>query len=601
MAIALFPLNEGETLESNFLRYAKYMNLNSTSGLWRRLFGYQCRTSTRLPYGFSHLALQTRDSWGLEANQIIERATEFNYVAMMAAPEVRANMQTTMQRAWDPSGLKLTFPVKAGFDIGLRYCDECLSDWYRAGTAPYLKISHQLPGVYYCEIHLRLLKMGRFSRIGFDQEFEARRRRQKDNSPVLVEVRECEEEAIKGVSVRSAQQLACGNGRAKTDYVGRVRDAGYITPCGRLRTTELIRDWLAFFGPRYCRLTAIHEFGILRWWKFVSTDSITLAFPHPFIFIAAEVLFSAQGKFIAVPSPGTLLQVPTAKQPRIPKCRGSLHRTSDSVKALTRVGRSERWVAQCSCGIGYRASADAALRGESMVPYAYGNRYRAYFHSLIAKGYTRKRAAREVGVADKTVANWIRAEALEGKSKKVRLARIPRCEIEALRQKWKQLVRDAPPARRITSAYLIGREIWKKLAIHDHAWLVAFNQTHRSSNHANIRPKNNPGEEDIVRLHEIRDKQLSVEPPIWVNHICIIRAASLRNKVKKNKDWSKLLAGLAESRSEYFERVLAWVGRFSPSERPCNSTEFSTLTHLSWRVLTEQQRTRARSLFHTRG
>ncbi|REG49105.1 TniQ protein [Paraburkholderia sp. BL6669N2] len=584
MAISLFPLNEGETLESNFSRYACYMNLKSTSSLWRRLFGHQCRSGTRLPCGISNLVLQTRDYWGLKADQIIEMATEFNYIAMMVSPEIRARMRETMRNPREAGALRLAFPFKSRCDVGVRYCDACLSDWRRAGVAPYLKISHQLPGSYYCEIHLRLLKAGSFSPV----------------STALMEITAAEEKAIKKISIDNAQQLASGSNRERAHYVRLVHDAGYITPDGRLRSTELIRDWLAFFGPAYCRLTAIHESKILWWWKFVSTDSIKLTFPHPFIFLAADVLFEAHGKFAGPHLPTRSQSMPAANQPTMPECSGLLHRDSDSFGAATRVRRSGRWIVKCTCGISYKTSPDASVCGERMVPYAYGDRYREHLHGLLAAGCTRLGAAREIGIGESTAANWIRAKVFARMPEKARAKKISRSEIEALRRKWQKLVRDAPPDRRISSAYLAGTTIWNALAFHDHAWLMGFNHAHRSPNRSRVPPKNNPCENDIVRLHEIRDEQLRVEPPVRISGSGILRAADLREAVRSNKKWSSLLQELAESRSAYFERVLEWLGRVAPSDRPRNIAEFATLTHLSWHALTGQQRTRVRGCFRVR-
>ncbi|MPW24005.1 hypothetical protein GCT13_46935 [Paraburkholderia sp. CNPSo 3157] len=83
MAIALLPLKEGETLGSNFGRYAELMGLKSTWRLRRSLFGCDSEPGSRLPIAIDHLAEQARDYWNLRAEDIIKEHTEFRYATMM--------------------------------------------------------------------------------------------------------------------------------------------------------------------------------------------------------------------------------------------------------------------------------------------------------------------------------------------------------------------------------------------------------------------------------------------------------------------------------------------------------------------------------------
>lgn len=86
MAVALFPLCEGETLGSNFGRYAEFLGLKSTARLRVHLFGYVGKPSAKLPSSISRLAEQARDYWNVSGEYIVKNHTEFWYATRVVSP-----------------------------------------------------------------------------------------------------------------------------------------------------------------------------------------------------------------------------------------------------------------------------------------------------------------------------------------------------------------------------------------------------------------------------------------------------------------------------------------------------------------------------------
>ena len=134
MAIALFPLLDGETIGSNIGRYGEFIKAETTLPLRRRLFGYACKPDTKLPSGLNHLAEQARDYWNLDATAIIKGNTEFYYVTATVSAKQRESMLSDM----------LEHPVARCFRrsasgwigervIKFRYCEDCLREWQANG------------------------------------------------------------------------------------------------------------------------------------------------------------------------------------------------------------------------------------------------------------------------------------------------------------------------------------------------------------------------------------------------------------------------------------------------------------------------------------
>jgi hypothetical protein len=273
MAISLLPLNDGETLGSNFARYAEVIGLPSTRILRHRLFGYLCTTETQLPTNMSYLAAQTRDYWNLKAEQIVKGNTEFPYVTMLMSPTARSKLLATML---SPSrvGVRRSIGERAP---RLRYCDECLAEWRSAGVTPFWKINHQLPGVYYCDVHLTVLKVaGRPASASSDFTLESLRL--KSDSAVAQNATASEAKAIKDMAIRSVRQQVGRTTSERARYRQLLQDAAFA----RLVSAD---DLLLYFGQEYCCLTGVHQQKVIERWH-SSTRSYEKTFVHPFMFLA---------------------------------------------------------------------------------------------------------------------------------------------------------------------------------------------------------------------------------------------------------------------------------------------------------------------------
>ncbi|MFM0471099.1 hypothetical protein [Paraburkholderia strydomiana] len=136
-----------------------------------------------------------------------------------------------------------------------------------------------------------------------------------------------------------------------------------------------------------------------------------------------------------------------------------------------------------------------------------------------------KFSAQEIGISKSTALPWNRKKALLEFSESASTKRLSRREIMMLRQKWQKSVWDAPPQRRITSACLKGRAIWKKLNRHDHLWLLEFNRHHRASAiSGSIASKHQLTEARTASLYQTYDELMHAEPPIHVTCSLLVRS-----------------------------------------------------------------------------
>jgi hypothetical protein len=472
-----------------------------------------------------------------------------------------------------------------------------LADCHRAGIAPYWKLCHQLPGSYFCDIHFSPLKAAGESLTSAELDATLRRLMRMHDSSVLPNVTAAEAKAIKNVTYKNARQLADGATRELSHYLDLVRKAGFLMPDGRLRMAALVAEWLAFFGPAYCYLTDLCEQRIIGWWNLVSRGATKVALPTPFMFVAAESLLESivLGQATHLPLiPQSPVDILLSK---LQTCTGYLHRDSDSYDVARRVGRSQKWEVSCSCGITYRASASSQDVEATIRPVTHGERYKDCFHELlVAKGNVRS-VARELGISRRVATAWKKAK-ISSESAKQQKKQLGRVEVAVLRRKWRKLVQDAsPPERRVTVARLAGTQIYDRLVLHDHEWLLSFNRSHSSRVGRTYSSKNELTEARLRCVHRAYAELIQAVPPVRVTGSAILEQVGFRFSVRDNKRWSELLCRLVESRATYFERVLSWFRELPTSEMPRNSGEFERLMRCSWAKLTDEQKSQFRTYF----
>ncbi|WP_080400427.1 TniQ family protein [Burkholderia ubonensis] len=290
MAIALFPLSEGETIGSNIGRYAESVGIESTIELRRRLFGYLCGPTTRLPAGVAHLAEQARDYWCMSVESIIKEHTEYLYATAFAPQQMKEMIFQEMLRLPTGRGSLRFTGYKATEKIAnLRYCEECLAEWRGESQAPYWRICHQLPGVYACTIHSTILKMAkkRYSIRSMDPT--VKNLMDETDEFIVRSASFSEMRAVVDIAKRSAERRSVTDGaELSRRYRDFLKNAGLVGDDGRVKRATLLSEWKAYFGAEYCRLTGMNDQRIENWLcrgtGFMRYGKIR----HPFIFLAAE-------------------------------------------------------------------------------------------------------------------------------------------------------------------------------------------------------------------------------------------------------------------------------------------------------------------------
>jgi hypothetical protein len=368
MAIALFPICEGESIGSNLGRYADFIGLRSTSKLRRKIFGHACKPDTKLPSGILHLAEDTCDYWGLPH-------TEFNYATLTLSEPQKMQMFANMLS--QPTG-RCSRRSACGWlgerDSCLRYCDHCLSEWRRRGVCPYWILCHQLPGVYVCHFHSTFLKRARKPMSGDVTEPTLMMSRSNDDEKILMHTSMEHKVAIDDVASRSAGYMK-GDNRlpSSTSFRSLLRDAGLVRSSGQTDHRGLMESMLKHFGVEYCLLSGLNWQKVAVWSRNISDLTRTCDPSHAFMFIAAESL---------------LLRRSASPQSFVPSIRKDIY-----------------------C------------------------RVKAQFSQR---------------------------------------------EIEAFRARWHSIVQSARPDKRITSAYRVDSKLYRILSRHDHAWLMAYNQSNKT-------------------------------------------------------------------------------------------------------------------------
>ncbi|WP_080422710.1 TniQ family protein [Burkholderia ubonensis] len=304
MAIALFPLSEGETIGSNIGRYAEFVGIEFTIELRRRLFGYLCGSTTRLPAGIAHLAEQTRDYWVMSVEAIIKEHTEYLYATAFAPQQMREMIFQDMLRLPTGKGSPRFTGYKSAENIeNFRYCEECLAEWREKGQTPYWRICHQLPGVCACIMHSTILKIAKkkHSRRSVDPTVKGLI----DDADEFI-VRNAsfsEMRAVEDIAKRSAERrLVTDGAELSRRYSDLLKSAGLVGNDGRTKRATLISEWKAYFGAEYCRLTGMNDQRIENW-LYRGTGFLRYGkIRHPFIFLAAESvlehLIASRGSYV---------------------------------------------------------------------------------------------------------------------------------------------------------------------------------------------------------------------------------------------------------------------------------------------------------------
>jgi hypothetical protein len=599
MATALFPLSDGETLGSNFGRYADYMGLEATIVLRKRLFNYSCAPGTRLPSGIAYLAEQTRDYWNMEGEAIVKSHTEFNYATMMAPQSLRERILQKMmsQPTSGVSPLRM-FRLKGERVVPFRYCDECLAGWRSRRMVPYWRLDHQLSGVYYCDEHSRVLKETK-QKVS-ERILDATHRRFAHASDELVlqhTASSVEKSAIRDVAQRSVQQRSGHRAeQTRQHYRDLLREAGFTRQNEAMKHDTLITAWSAYFGSEYCHLTGMNAEKISGWASSFAKHADVRACPHPFMYLAAESFLEhcseLPGTFLpmernnVVGCPGDWELVAPEFKP--PSCNGALHGNADAISFAGFLRKSGGWRLVCSCGISYRAMVPSKTGSLRLTPFSYSTKYHQRFDMLIEHGSRIADAARKMRIPISTAVAWRRRRTCS--NSKTASAK----EIRTLRAQWRCLVNSASSVNRIASAQQEGPDVYGALHRDDHAWLIAFNRKHRSWRPRGSYRSNGP------KLNEIRESWVALmdaDPPIRATRAAILERAGVSREVYiASASCLAALAELVETRQAYLERVISWLTKLTARRSLSDCEGAIRLAGLLPRSFTREQRDQIKKL-----
>ncbi|NVH75734.1 hypothetical protein FSB08_25130 [Paraburkholderia sp. JPY432] len=487
MAIALFPLLDGETIGSNIARYGEFIGANTTLPLRRRLFGYPCKPDTRLPSGMNHLAEEARHYWNVGAKEIIRGHTEFYYATATVSEKERQTMLSDMLA--QPGG-RCSRRSACGWTgecvSRLRYCEECLSEWDSKVIPFYWMVDHQLPGVYSCHAHSSMLKLAKRGGLDDLTDMTVVSVKGSDDEKILAPVSPSERWAIEDVAKRSARYRASSDAiPSATAYRALIRDAGFVWPNGRVDTRSFVSSLLAYFGQEYWKLSGLNWQKMTVWLRNIIDARGPHEPSHPFMFIAAESLLNRR-----CTSPGSF--VPTTHnraidlgnqspggagdtvEPGLSEllCIGLLHRSDDAWKEQVREGSG--WKLVCSCGLSYQASNVVQCSRTQLSVVAFGAKYQNLLRTMLTNGVSIETVSRELHIAEATLSQWARGAGCE------KGMALSTAEIQHLRDRWCSLVKNARPDKRITSAYRVDSRLYRTLRRYDREWFMAFNLANRT-------------------------------------------------------------------------------------------------------------------------
>lgn len=569
MSVALFPLRDNETLESNFGRYAEFFGLKSTKWLRGQLFGYVGKPGIKLPNSISRLAEEARDYWRMSAEDVVKNHTEYLYATKIVSPSMREEILRNMLRPPErgSSGRLSAYGQRSERVPGLRYCEECLAQWRDKRVGAYWKLNHQLPGVFYCDEHKVALKVVDQNRVNYDFGVTVGRCAGALDRVIIQPASQSEVSAVMDIARLSVDGRRFGESISlPRKYRDMLRKSGFLRLDSKVNRGALVSECLAYFGSEYCYLAGINARRVLDWLGNIEARASVDKFFHPFMYIAAESFLENRilslGSFVPARRRKLIPVKCGSVNPScldLPPCGGVLHQDGDFYEVSWYLIRSGGWKVVCSCGISYRVlGVGEAAR---MTPFAYGARYRMKFSELLKQGWSRKKAATELHLSKTTGSSWAR------KSKPKRRDPMSMAEIRKSRTEWRSLVDGAPRTMRITSARRANPGLYEMLKKNDHVWFSKFNRSHRSWRTEapfHINGIDLEGEGARKAWSEI----MKMEPPIRATRTAILDRAGLPlHLASETHARSPLWAELTETREAHRERVVSWLCRFAANHR----------------------------------
>ncbi|SDI39201.1 TniQ protein [Paraburkholderia steynii] len=265
MSVALPLPYEDELLSSDIARYMEETEVSSPSTVLKNLFQRRVEPRMDLINGLAEFSRQTHNAWGLSALQIAQRHTLLPYFLAYMTDERQTAAYEAIAGGGKPapSMLVRAHACALASPCTLMFCHQCATEDVLNGRRPYLRRSHQLPGVFFCQKHGRLLR-----------SLPDTPDRPTSSVPEPIHdaaQRACNEDVLN--VMRASLNLLSTNGLARTfpltpaHWFSLAKKRGFVTPGGYL-DTEAIRDGIAeMYGREYLgAIGAMSSRAPIDWW-----------------------------------------------------------------------------------------------------------------------------------------------------------------------------------------------------------------------------------------------------------------------------------------------------------------------------------------------
>ncbi|MBU7443326.1 TniQ family protein [Paraburkholderia fungorum] len=583
MAVALKQFLEGETIFSNISRYADEVGSRAFGTVLPILFGPSCRAIKNLPVGLQYFSDETSAYIGLDGEEIARQHTPYNYLTALTNEDVRAATMQKMLSQYVGKSVGVRGPDRTRKEAkGLRYCDECAKVCRENAVELYYRVDQQLPGVYVCPTHAKLLRVvASTETMDFSHSGSLATLASRKDGAALEGLAPLELQAVADVARRSAHVLVSADSNlGRFPYREMLKEAALLSKQGDVRRDAFREARASYFGIQFCSVTGLDDDAMLR----ILLPSFQRASTHhPFKSIAFQSMLahlaSGEGTF----HPLIEAHSATLYEPLI--CSGKLHRDTDKFGELRFVRASGRYVTDCTCGVSVSVRVDCDGNVFDRQTVGYGHRYKTAFRELVSGGMKAPAAGREIGI-NKDIAWFWKQEFLPGASQLSKSCRA------SLRAKWRTCVESAPTERRLTVARQLEPNVWLKLHIYDNKWFLLFNSRHRD-----------PGRRGdgrllkiFARLNDARQLIAGRSPPeqITRKELVAVARAELNGRLPGCNDVAvkRYLSTLAEERVVFTDRLIDyWLERLA-GERVVSVAQFCEQGRFSQKTLTAAQRAR---------
>jgi hypothetical protein len=547
MAIIFSPLLPGETLHSNFSRYAEEVGLQTLHYIYNILSGsirHDLVNVHRPSIDFRRLAEESEMCWGKTAGEILCEQTFFRYDTLFLGDDERN--RRLFEATHD--GPKKRWVISGNYresSFG-KYCHICIKEAKRTGVPGYFQLMHQLPYVMVCPIHGTLLSV-------FDVDFGGLYRYQPFSFNTLN--KNGKSGPIKDFGVRympglldvarRSQVALSGEGECMRDfpYATLLEEGGLKHSRGALKVPETTEALHSYYGAEFCFSSGITNPDVLK--ATFSRNCKTAAYRQILIqsFLAFRV--SGAGEFVPlIRDTNKILQKIV--------CTGALHRAGDHWLEHHQTRKEGALQLTCSCTrrlqVQFQDNGEVAQTKIT----GYGKRYSEKFFQLMKRGLSPQAAGRRLGVSEPAARIWATKLHLP---QKVSTAS-PNKMVRSLRQAWTECVQRQPNTTRLTLAYKECRRVYLLLQLHDRDWLKAFNRKYKDVSLVGRKgPERLASTVAAIRL--ARSSLLALDRPVRVTWVKLLEMSRVRYSYayKHRAELAPLREELCESVDEFKERT----------------------------------------------